>query len=1353
MAQITWTVLPNGLNNQQLKFSIFVSLRLEANDLADGFNWASLVASLPSQIDVEFSNDDGSNTSSAKLNLDRSLLEPTLWNSVFPTTAPVTPRAPINLGLRPPITFPIKAIRERIQTVYKDTAQRFGIHPPTGFNFSEHEDRESELYDFIVDIGDEFRCREREPPPPDPNVVRFAPDAYDTCEAGHPSISQLSTTGPFYQAYRFYRRSKNNQPTPVDQVNGWPKPQVPTIDVHQAMGALGDHPQLLRRLGLVVDGTVAPGQAPDVGRVRVVSDGDVTPWTHYTKDGDLLVATPNPDATINTDLNLGLLKLGDVDTRFDFHQLDIDGAALNLGNYAVNLLQTIDPAENDPTADFPQVDAEVPNLRTVGFVVAKNERATTLKARLSRSNAFEGQTTPDLFADDVTRGYRLDVRNTNDGVWHSLAQRRGWFLVGESGQRVPASGEIHDEGFIKGAAASSDPVNDGDPLVTTSKPIYIHEILFSWNGWSPVIKPPGREMFHDRDVNPQTGNPEVVKQVENTPETDFKVQPVFKVEPGTLPRLRFGQSYQMRARAVDLAGNSLPLAVDVPDESAVVTPAQPFLRYEPIPAPVLVLRRKVVEGESVEHIVIRSGSASHANNLFFSQNDRHVAPPTTTLDLVLMHGMLDALFNDPTKSFNIAQKSEGTFLDQQIFDTKTGNKKNVPGIQVLNSDGTPGTFPAQRGDGLAAGQYVIHTNQKLLLPYLPDPLAIGMALADGRPEVEQNPADIPTLNYAGQWPNPEPFKIVVQATGDAEPSVQVSGGNFVVRLPPATILPLNFSSLISEAELTTKMAIWQLIDPNEVEDFGSFETAALHGQHWMITPRRELVAVHAVDRPLRAAKFTKLIVKPDRLVGETFVKLEATIDNHAHSTGQIDIESSWTDQVDLLTQPGPTEESHSGRVHSVRPGYDDETFDVPPNESVDTEERPKQDFGDTKHRFVSYRPDGTTRYREYFPASFTSVRENILLAGEEFEVNVPSSARPDEPEVLYVVPTFRWDTQITPTGNGNNGAPGSATSKRIGRGLRVYLARPWFSSGEGELLGVVLSQDSTPTDAERRYVSEWGDDPVWRGNAWSGDATMSNIAIEDFVNPAFVSTSDFPDDRTPLAIAEDPDVQVQAVGFPVEYNADRQVWFADLEFGEISSQFPFVRLALARLQPDSIPGVELSRIVKAQFIQLVNDRIATLQLQSNSIRVSVRGIAAHNRIGDLIADALVPPMTPPTAPPGFQFDAEAGAGRIVTAHVESRGPGNSDDEWNQVGSLVTLPSFSPTSPTTEFEVLWTGNVPRPPRTPASFKHRLVIQEHEVFRTDSDPDVAQSLPIPALEGISARSRVIYLDVIPLDDIVK
>ena len=64
-------------------------------------------------------------------------------------------------------------------------------------------------------------------------------------------------------------------------------------------------------------------------------------------------------------------------------------------------------------------------------------------------------------------------------------------------------------------------------------------------------------------------------------------------------------------------------------------------------------------------------------------------------------------------------------------------------------------------------------------------------------------------------------------------------------------------------------------------------------------------------------------------------------------------------------------------------------------------------------------------------------------------ISILNSARPAAPKVLYVIPTFRWERK-------GDTLEGRIESKRSGGGLRVYLELPWFSSGDGEQLGVVL---------------------------------------------------------------------------------------------------------------------------------------------------------------------------------------------------------------------------------------------------------------------------------------------------------
>ena len=127
----------------------------------------------------------------------------------------------------------------------------------------------------------------------------------------------------------------------------------------------------------------------------------------------------------------------------------------------------------------------------------------------------------------------------------------------------------------------------------------------------------------------------------------------------------------------------------------------------------------------------------------------------------------------------------------------------------------------------------------------------------------------------------------------------------------------------------------------------------------------------------------------------------------------------------------------------------------------------RHQLGDTRHRLVSYHATATTRFREYFaPEVATTVGDDgVLLTqhrGDAVQRHVPSSRRPDPPEIAYVIPTYSWSearTTLPPTGGLKGpvlGRPVKVTTRTRTGGLRVYLRRPWFSSGDGELLGVVL---------------------------------------------------------------------------------------------------------------------------------------------------------------------------------------------------------------------------------------------------------------------------------------------------------
>lgn len=569
--------------------------------------------------------------------------------------------------------------------------------------------------------------------------------------------------------------------------------------------------------------------------------------------------------------------------------------------------------------------------------------------------------------------------------------------------------------------------------------------------------------------------------------------------------------------------------------------------------------------------------------------------------------------------------------------------------------------------------------------------------------------------------------------------------------------------------------------------------SAAAGEHWMLTPYTVVELVHAVEKPLDPAVFGPQL-KATRLAGETFAVLEDTITAHAASTSRIDIDATWSEPIDDVAQPKPTVfadlTAHAGdfRLHptETKPviGRDDQ-----PGDPFLKTHRVRQEFGDTKHRRVTYKTTATTRFQEYFPPQITEDPALITHVGQPQEIHVPSSRRPDPPEVLYLVPTFRWSQQRS----------GSAVTRtRLGGGLRAYLRRPWYSSGDDELLGVVLPNQTPPalgsalradvtaelaaagidedllsraaaaaglegvtpgqlleglaaavteastegdhplgarlaaTPAEAaaapsdpsvmaagpsRYVTQWGVDPIWSITALAGPR------IENFPNLTTWAVG--------LSLVESAQEKVAVAGFTPHFDEGRGLWYCDMDIA-FSAQaprlpyFPFIRLALARYQPYSILGEELSKVVVTDYIQVLPDRTTTVTpTQPQQVRVTVDGASPYDWAGTRLGTG----------------SAAVKASRQVTARVEKTprtATGGLD--WQQVGSTANL----------DWQLLgakevWTALVPLPPPT-ADSDYRIVVEEWELHEADT-AEADLWMAGPGFQ-VPVRRRPVYLDHFPL-----
>lgn len=263
----------------------------------------------------------------------------------------------------------------------------------------------------------------------------------------------------------------------------------------------------------------------------------------------------------------------------------------------------------------------------------------------------------------------------------------------------------------------------------------------------------------------------------------------------------------------------------------------------------------------------------------------------------------------------------------------------------------------------------------------------------------------------------------------------------------------------------------------------------------------------------------------------------------------------------------------------------------------------KHQFGDTKHRWVDYKLVASSRYREYFAKILNSNNElNTIRESEWTErVNILSSVRPKAPEVDYIIPTFEWrKTQ----------SKDAVRHQRLGGGLRIYLKRPWYSTGEDEMLGIILPEAKSNirslaamAPGYTNTYTHWGIDPVLYGKKPQGVSPQ----ISDFrMNPVVDTKLQYPDQPGKLA---------KVVGYPVHFDQERQMWFCDLAINPKDMYFPFIKLFLARYQPHSVreknSDVCLSPVVVAKMTQLIPERQTTLRFkkddQNSKFTITVEG--------------------------------------------------------------------------------------------------------------------------------------------------
>jgi hypothetical protein len=1256
---ILWTALPNGVTSAgDGRLSVFVAPRLLTDDptttmdaFPDFVDWPARVreASFAVTIDgvagpIATQPDPAAWTPSSPH-----------WTALFKPTSPVRAFRFVDRSDYKLVSYSVGSLLDQILDEYHRLGLRYPDDLPT--------------YEQVSDPELGLRV---------PSLLAAAGDRALSALLSDPDAIDDRRARELARVLRFH------QPGHTELV----EPTTPNLEFHDVIAALGQFPVLLRDLGLVID-LLLPGigELPP-GGIRVhPAWSPVTPTTSVTPITRWQVpfaAAPRP---ANPDLSDGLLLLGS--GQFRAFQVDIDGAAFKLAHMA----DTLHRYTSSPVKSAPPTTG-LPALRSAGIAVARSGRAQQIQSMLNqarRHNDIASGAAPgdiELFAEDLVRGYHPVVLPAFSAQWLPLCRRREThrFLDVTDINDSHVSQEA-DSWVSSAGTESSGPTPD----------LHLHEVIFRWDGWSLAVPRPSAGLALDPDahVEKPTREPTI-------PPADFRLETSLAIVPGTLPRLRFGQRYQIGAFAVDLAGHST-IGFRLGDPA--VTIETTYLRYEPAMPPVVVLTAPLSPvaspGEALDRLVIRTnnsgtdGNAAPASGL----SERHLAAPMGSQQLAEMHGVFDG--QDPQASYALITAREGVFPE-------AGGSSTDPLVPVAE----------------------LQPNSSLALPYLPDPIATGVTLTDVpglapgdlgeirddgplavvRPEPPHEPPMpvliVETVNKVA-WQSPRSFRIRL-ADGDGPPIWDAASRVLTLQVPRGSVRTLRLSSMIER--YLDQMALWREKQATAgASELERFNVAASQGRQWSLSPAATLTLVHATRQPTQAPFCKKL--QTTRAVGATDAVLDGTVEIDRSSTGDIAIEAEseeWLDTGNTPEEP-TTRPMHVGTLR-IAPipmtNATKRTLIVDLAAPPDGAQPVRHELGDTRYRRVHYRAVGLTRFAEYFPER----TDQLTRASDPVTVDVPASARPDVPRIRAIVPTFSWSREI---------AGGVPQSVRSGNGLRIYLERPWYSSGGGELLGVIVmprasQQNPDPLATVGQYVTRYGSDPLtFTYMTTSGQLTSFRRAIQRVED---------------VALAElNGDTTIHVAAHEVRFDRARECWYADIVIRDPQIDFfqPFVRLALARYQPNGLQdaGVDLrlSPIVLAEPVQLLPDRVVSFSpdpVQPGRWFVQVNGQTYRAR----------------AAEDGTTLNG----GHAIEVSIEQRRPEIADDVlgWEPEPAAVVeaepvVPQYPP--PIDPGPVIWKGRV----TVPSGGEMRLVVREYEELAADGP------------KNVTTVRRLVYADTIALE----
>ena len=1036
------------------------------------------------------------------------------------------------------------------------------------------------------------------------------------------SPDQAKIKNPLLALRTFWQREQRragNVPVAADRNDG-SGADPNQFDFHQRWAFLGHHAPLMEYLGITLNFVFE--RPPDLGKYHVVS---VTP-------ADDTMLTPIQStrgwASFRESSFLPESKDGSIiDGYVDLSKPEFTLETLDLDHSGQNLLQYLESMDHKYNENFALIEKEairnpadtLPQpQRTGDIVLVKSGRDLDVHDAVQRNQAAASQKEPVFFAEDLIRGYILDLEASDP----SVGQEAKWFSLCARDETYSFSGQTIIK--LRGHEGSIKPISLTENLKSEAdqKPVpehYVSEAIVRWrdkllctpeNASDAIEKTDGRSIEGDANWGPQV----TISEPTGIPK----------------PRKYVGARYRIRARVEFLGGSSVPHGSKISrsNGSPVDPPALPqkdpliFTRAEPLAAPAVLLTRNKfttsLESKTVEamvrHMVVTSRDGEHVSSDFA---ERLIAPPRVGRRVAELHIRKD--------------RAEGI-------------AKGFQRLALKKDDGSLIDPAARFGDDAT-------------ISYVPDPMAVEVVailldrttgkLIDS-PQRAVLYADIGETNVPKGWPDAL-IHFLVLNTLDAKAAVgtlsiddtpPVDGNGFArwgsqtfkVGLPPAhqATLRLQAGWGTNGDDRLSLMSLW-----SETSRHPDLTNEILKWGHPMLTCGTDISLVHAVQYPLRAAEpqlpaayfgdrdkdvqTTRKMArwKLERKAGENSYHEECAVALDRKSTGQVSIAANSYETRDN-GDDSLEQRAVSFPVAKDQVASDESTDHLQPTSGC---LKFNLDPRDTKFRRLQLKTIATSRFAKLIAKDETECSIESLTAA----VDLPSTAPPEIPHVSYITPTFGWDSS-------SEKSPKLFWNRRKGAGLRVYLNDRWFSSGDGELLGVVVKQDASVQQACRdkkssipflmpdqlaanNYLSAWGFNPDLPKRTVS---TTEQFTLDawDTVTPELFSGTVPKFDGEEDPGKNEPDgacgwnivprgqpnaSRVAVVGYKPVWDKNQKLWYADIVFNKAPDYGTFVRLALSRYQPFSLSGLELSSVVLTDFSLLAADRTITIERKRISV--------------------------------------------------------------------------------------------------------------------------------------------------------